>query len=292
MHARLLLRANLAPLTTHTCLSQQAQVVLQPHKLLLRHIATNPAPGAAKVSAESSSSGSGFNKKHFVLYPAAAAVALTSVAAVQANQQPGVQEDDEQSALLDAQWVQRIPEQQDVLQVLSAKTIETHPLLRQDHIFTVFLKNGQLQDMVCFYNTSAKKYYTVLQLGREVCGFPTIVHGGFTATIMDETLGFLLFALKKQRELPFWGPAYTAHLEVEYKAKISAGATILCTAEVESVNGRKVWMKSTVSDGPSGKVYATARALFVAPSSTRLAQDAVKLLKDGIFPPDKMGSSM
>jgi len=32
--------------------------------------------------------------------------------------------------------------------------------------FTVFLKNGQLQDMVCFYNTSAKKYYTVLQLGR------------------------------------------------------------------------------------------------------------------------------
>ncbi len=134
MHARLLLRANLAPLTTHTCVSQQAQVVLQPHKLLLRHIATNPAPGAAKVSAESSSSGSGFNKKHFVLYPAAAAVALTSVAAVQANQQPGVQEDDEQSALLDAQWVQRIPEQQDVLQVLSAKTIETHPLLRQDHI--------------------------------------------------------------------------------------------------------------------------------------------------------------
>ena len=74
--------------------------------------------------------------------------------------------------------------------------------------------------------------------------------------------------------------------------KISAGATILCTAEVETVNGRKVWMKSTVSDGPSGKVYATARALFVAPSSTRLAQDAVKLLKDGIFPSDKMGSSM
>ncbi len=86
------------------------------------------------MSTKSSSSGSGFNKKHFVLYPAAAAVALTSVAAVQANQQPGVQEDVEQSSLLDAQWVQRIPEQQDVLQVLSAKSIETHPLLRQDHI--------------------------------------------------------------------------------------------------------------------------------------------------------------
>ncbi len=134
MHARLLLRANLAALTRHTCVSQQAQVLLQQHKLLLRHIATNAAPVAAKVSAKSSSSGSSFNRKHFVLYPAAAAVALTSVAAVQVNQQPGVQEDDEQSSLLDAQWVQRIPEQQDVLQVLSAKSIESHPLLRQDHI--------------------------------------------------------------------------------------------------------------------------------------------------------------
>ena len=53
---------------------------------------------------------------------------------------------------------------------------------------------------------------------RGVCGFPTIVHGGLTATVMDETLGFLLFALKKQKALPFWGPAYTAHLEVDYKA--------------------------------------------------------------------------
>ena len=74
--------------------------------------------------------------------------------------------------------------------------------------------------------------------------------------------------------------------------KISAGSTILCTAEVESMEGRKLWMKSTIKEGASGKVYATARALFVAPSSTRLAKDAIKLLRDGVFPPDKMGSSM
>ena len=74
--------------------------------------------------------------------------------------------------------------------------------------------------------------------------------------------------------------------------KISAGSTILCTAEVESIEGRKLWMTSTLKDGPTGKVYATARALFVAPSSTRLAKDAVKLLRDGVFPPDRMGSSM
>lgn len=28
------------------------------------------------------------------------------------------------------------------------------------------LQTGQLKDMVCFYNTEAHKYYTVLQLGK------------------------------------------------------------------------------------------------------------------------------
>jgi len=36
------------------------------------------------------------------------------------------------------------------------------------------------------------------------------------------------------------------HLEVGYKAKISAGRTVLCTTEVESIEGRKLWMKATV----------------------------------------------
>ena len=41
-------------------------------------------------------------------------------------------------------------------------------------------------------------------LGREVCGFPRIVHGGLTAAIIDESFGGLLFALKQQKALPFW----------------------------------------------------------------------------------------
>lgn len=36
------------------------------------------------------------------------------------------------------------------------------------------------------------------------------------------------------------------HLEVAYKSKISAGRTVLCTTEVESIEGRKLWMKATV----------------------------------------------
>lgn len=53
------------------------------------------------------------------------------------------------------------------------------------------------------------RFYSVISLGREVCGFPRIVHGGLTAAIIDESFGGLLFALKQSRALKFWGPAYT-----------------------------------------------------------------------------------
>ena len=138
------------------------------------------------------------------------------------------------------------------------------------------------------------------------------------------------------------GPAYTVHLEIAYKSKIEAGRTILCTTEVESLEGRKLWMKvrwwgraagagagkgwpsvpasqlgrllaravqcpagtswpttpcrhrlanrappacppilltqATVSDGPQGTVYATARALFVAPRPQKALVDVGKYL--------------
>lgn len=60
--------------------------------------------------------------------------------------------------------------------------------------------------------------HEALQGCRDVCGYPRIVHGGLTAAILDETFGFLLFALKHHGQLPFWQPAFTAHLEVDYKS--------------------------------------------------------------------------
>lgn len=67
-------------------------------------------------------------------------------------------------------------------------------------------------------------------------------------------------APQEHKQLPFWGPAYTAHLAVDYKAKINAGSTILCTCSVESMEGRKVWMQATISDGPTGALRAASCA--------------------------------
>ena len=111
--------------------------------------------------------------------------------------------------------------------------------------FCALLRHGVIGDVCCFYSEEKRTFSCVMQLGeyvkavhviqshaaaalslpvlnhrlsRDVCGYPRIVHGGLTAAILDETFGFLFYAMKHHKQLPFWQPAYTAHLEVDYKA--------------------------------------------------------------------------
>ena len=48
-----------------------------------------------------------------------------------------------------------------------------------------------------------------------------------TAAIVDEMFGGLLLALRQAGALPFWGPAFTASLEVAYKA-VQAPVCVAC----------------------------------------------------------------
>ncbi len=101
-----------------------------------------------------------------------------------------------------------------------------------------------------------------------------------TAAVLDEAFGHLFYALRSAGDLPFRGPAFTAHLDVDYHSKIGAGRLLLVTAELESVAGRKLAMRATVTDGPPGaegtRLYASAGALFVAPRPTRLVREVAR----------------
>lgn len=75
-----------------------------------------------------------------------------------------------------------------------------------------------VNDLASFYCPAERKFYSIVSLGLNTCGFRRITHGGMTAAIMDETLGGLFLALRQAGALTFWGPAFTAALEVSYKA--------------------------------------------------------------------------
>lgn len=134
MHARLLLRANFRSSAKSACLA--AETHLQQRAVSSGTLAN--APTATSASATGGGSQSSSKNRKFFVYPAAALVALTSVAAAKAHQQPQLAEAQQQhSSLLDTRWVQQIPQQQNVFQVLSAKSIDTHPLLTKDHIVSL-----------------------------------------------------------------------------------------------------------------------------------------------------------
>ena len=65
--------------------------------------------------------------------------------------------------------------------------------------------------------------------------------------------------------LGFITPGLTARLEMDYRKKLAADTVIICSTKVDSIEGRKVWMKASVFDGRSGVECASGRALFVAP---------------------------
>lgn len=53
------------------------------------------------------------------------------------------------------------------------------------------------------------RFSAVVSLGRNTAGHPKIVHGGLTAAIIDETLGGLMFSLKRSQHITLPGPMFT-----------------------------------------------------------------------------------
>ena len=55
------------------------------------------------------------------------------------------------------------------------------------------------------------------------------------------------------------------HAQVAYKAPVPASTSLICTASLDSLDGRKAWVSAQVLDRPGGTLYATGKALFVIP---------------------------
>lgn len=101
---------------------------------------------------------------------------------------------------------------------------------------------------------------TELKWGKSACGHPGIVHGGALAASFDDAFGALFFSRRV-------GNGFTARLEIDYKRPVPAGTPLRLVSEVDSIEGRKVWMKATLqsraAQGEAPVVYARSRCLFI-----------------------------
>lgn len=100
-------------------------------------------------------------------------------------------------------------------------------------------------------------------LGADLCGHPTIVHGGLLATLLDEGLARACFPALPNKV------GVTASLKIDYRAPCPAGSYVVLKAETTKVEGRKAWVKGWIEqlteDGEPGVKYCEAEALFIEP---------------------------
>jgi len=87
------------------------------------------------------------------------------------------------------------------------------------------------------------------------CGAPGIAHGGAVATVVDDLLGFMLYAARV--------PGVTRHLEVDYLRPVLSGVPYALRGTLTSRDGRKLWVACT-GRAPDGTVVFTGSGLFVA----------------------------
>lgn len=76
------------------------------------------------------------------------------------------------------------------------------------------------------------------------------MHGGLITLLLDEVMGNYLF---KKDGLP----AYTARLELRFRAPVEIGTTIKCEGHEVKRKGRLVLMEGTIT-GPDGTIVAEA----------------------------------
>ncbi|HUF54643.1 MAG TPA: PaaI family thioesterase [Dehalococcoidia bacterium] len=85
-------------------------------------------------------------------------------------------------------------------------------------------------------------------------GFPGVAHGGIAAAVLDEAMGWAMYAANA------W--AMTARMEIRYRRPLSLDEPVIVTARVTRDRGRRLEAEAQIAT-EDGEVLAQADALFL-----------------------------
>ncbi|KAH8896370.1 hypothetical protein GQ53DRAFT_819477 [Thozetella sp. PMI_491] len=98
-----------------------------------------------------------------------------------------------------------------------------------------------------------------------VQGFPGVVQGGITTTLLDGIAG-LIPGLNRQRGVFPRVPFVTAYLNTTFYRPVHAPSTLLLRARTTKIDGRKLFVEASIHDKVD-KLLAKADVLFVESQS-------------------------
>lgn len=155
---------------------------------------------------------------------------------------------------------------------------------RTDNVGGILTTLGEKTNAIKLYRIYGKpdgsEVAAVVQFGSGVNGHIGIVHGGVTALLFDNTLGWAnalsTLAAADELDAVMSGGAipssirrfgFTANLSVNYRSPCLAGSTILLKCRLDKVDGRKRFLKGEMTDAATGTLIADGTALFILPRS-------------------------
>ena len=112
-------------------------------------------------------------------------------------------------------------------------------------------------------------------------GWPGLAHGGVAAAVLDEAMGWAMYASGA------W--AMTARMEVKYRRPLPLGEELSVTAEVTRDRGRRLEAEAAIST-LSGEVLAQAQGLFLRVSADRARELDASFLGNGVRRADQTSS--
>lgn len=118
-----------------------------------------------------------------------------------------------------------------------------------------------------FHNKQTDEYVVIVHLGKALAGWPGVVHGGLSATLLDECCGRAALARFKG------GSGVTANLNFDYKKPVQTGGWWLIRAQVLPEEQEKRERKATVIgsvEDLEGNVHVAAKGIFVVPKGLDL----------------------
>ena len=133
-------------------------------------------------------------------------------------------------------------------------TRETDPMLREQYCFGCGRHNPIGMHLV-FERDEASDGVIAWYVPRaEDQGFPHVMHGGLLALLLDEAMGWAMYA-----DHIF---AVTAKMETRYRRTVGVDAPVAARARVVRQRGRRIEIEASISNA-AGEVLVEATSLFL-----------------------------
>lgn len=114
-------------------------------------------------------------------------------------------------------------------------------------------------------NRNITEIVTLVEAGDGVSGFPGLMHGGISASLLDESMGNILDlngALRKEARA-FTTPNVTGGLDIKYLKPVPTNAVLYIRAIVEEMDGRKTKIRGEIKN-ENGEVLVKCESKWIA----------------------------